>query len=103
MARLQAYCRLTICCVGLALLLVAQPLAAVAQQPGVNPTSQLDASQAIDPRPDDRQVTDDPNNRRHRYPEPPPPPYDFCPPTWMPCQSLRTNRSLLLGHLDWGL
>jgi hypothetical protein len=37
-----------------------------------------------------------------RYTEPPPPPFDFWQPTWMPCQSLRTNRSLVLGHLYWG-
>lgn len=37
-----------------------------------------------------------------RYNEPPLPPYDYWQPTWMPCQSLRTNRSLVLGHLYWG-
>src|SRR5262249_36015674 len=37
-----------------------------------------------------------------RYDEPPPPPFDYWQPTWMPCQSLRANRSLVLGHLYWG-
>jgi hypothetical protein len=37
-----------------------------------------------------------------RYDEPPPPPFDYWQPTWMPCQSLRSNRSLVLGHLYWG-
>src|SRR2546423_1182403 len=37
-----------------------------------------------------------------RYNEPPLPPWDYEQPTWMPCQSLRTNRSLVLGHLYWG-
>jgi hypothetical protein len=38
-----------------------------------------------------------------RYREPAPPPFDFWQPTWMPCQSLRTNRSLVLGHLWFGM
>jgi hypothetical protein len=38
-----------------------------------------------------------------RYDEPPPPPFDYWQPTWMPCQSLRTNRSLVLGHLYFGM
>src|SRR5262245_48937902 len=38
-----------------------------------------------------------------RYTEPPAPPFDFWQPTWMPCQSLRTNRSLVLGHLWFGM
>lgn len=38
-----------------------------------------------------------------RYSEPPPPPYDYWQPTWMPCQTLRTNRSLVLGHLWFGM
>src|SRR5207237_357476 len=38
-----------------------------------------------------------------RYDEPPPPPFDYWQPTWMPCQSLRTNRSLVLGHLWFGM
>jgi len=38
-----------------------------------------------------------------RYIEPPLPPYDYWQPTWMPCQSLRVNRSLVLGHLYWGM
>ena len=39
----------------------------------------------------------------HRYDETAPPPFDFWQPTWMPCQSLRTNRSLVLGHLYFGM
>ena len=38
-----------------------------------------------------------------RYDEPPPPPFDFFTPTWAPCQSLRTNRSVVLGHLWFGM
>ena len=38
-----------------------------------------------------------------RYDEPPPPPFDPIVPTWAPCQSLRTNRSLVLGHLWFGM
>jgi hypothetical protein len=38
-----------------------------------------------------------------RYDEPYPPPADFWQPTWMPCQSLRTNRSLVLGHMYFGM
>jgi hypothetical protein len=38
-----------------------------------------------------------------RYDEPPSPPFDYWQPTWMPCQSLRVNRSLVLGHLYWGM
>ncbi len=38
-----------------------------------------------------------------RYDEPFPPPTDFWQPTWMPSQSLRTNRSLVLGHLYFGM
>lgn len=38
-----------------------------------------------------------------RYDEPPPPPFDPVIPTWAPCQSLRTNRSLVLGHLWFGM
>jgi hypothetical protein len=38
-----------------------------------------------------------------RYDEPDPPPFDYWNPTWMPCQSLRTNRSLVLGHLWFGM
>jgi hypothetical protein len=38
-----------------------------------------------------------------RYAEPPPPPFDPNIPTWAPCQSLRTNRSLVLGHLWFGM
>lgn len=38
-----------------------------------------------------------------RYEEPPPPPFDPVIPTWAPCQSLRTNRSLVLGHLWFGM
>lgn len=38
-----------------------------------------------------------------RYDEPPRPPFDPVIPTWMPCQSLRTNRSLVLGHLWFGM
>jgi len=38
-----------------------------------------------------------------RYDEPPPPPFDFWQPTWMPCQSTRVNRSLVFGHLYWGM
>jgi len=37
-----------------------------------------------------------------RYDEPPPP-LDNWNPTWMPCQSLRYNRSLVLGHLWFGM
>jgi hypothetical protein len=40
---------------------------------------------------------------RARYDEPPAPPFDYWQPTWMPCQSLRTNRSLVLGHLYVGM
>jgi hypothetical protein len=38
-----------------------------------------------------------------RYDEPPLPPDDPFRPTWAPCISLRTNRSLVLGHLYWGM
>jgi putative beta barrel porin BBP7 len=30
-------------------------------------------------------------------------PFDYWNPTWMPCQTLRTNRSLVLGHLWFGM
>jgi hypothetical protein len=43
------------------------------------------------------------NQEPGRYDEPPPPPYDFWQPTWMPCQSLRVNRSLVLGHAYFGM
>jgi hypothetical protein len=43
------------------------------------------------------------NEQPGRYAEPSSPPYDFWQPTWMPCQSLRTNRSLVLGHLWFGM
>jgi hypothetical protein len=43
------------------------------------------------------------DNSPKRYDEPPPPPFDYWQPTWMPCQSLRVNRSLVLGHLYWGM
>ncbi|HEY2415043.1 MAG TPA: BBP7 family outer membrane beta-barrel protein [Pirellulaceae bacterium] len=45
--------------------------------------------------------TDD--NTPKRYDEPPPPPFDYWQPTWMPCQSLRVNRSLVLGHAYFGM
>jgi hypothetical protein len=41
--------------------------------------------------------------RPPRYYEPQLPPVDYWQPTWMPCQSLRTNRSLVLGHLYFGM
>ncbi|MBW8883407.1 MAG: BBP7 family outer membrane beta-barrel protein, partial [Planctomycetia bacterium] len=100
MARLQACRRLTVHCVGFALLLVAQPLRITAQDPRAFLNGQ---AEVIDPTLGDGQSTDDPNYRgRPRYAEPDPPPFDYWQPTWMPCQSLRTNRSLVLGHLYWG-
>jgi hypothetical protein len=74
----------------------------LAQEPLAVPMPQTDGSQAIDPQFDDGQLTGDPNYRRPRYAEPQLPPVDYWQPTWMPCQSLRTNRSLVLGHLYWG-
>lgn len=39
-----------------------------------------------------------------RFQEPPPPADGiYFRPTWMPCQSLRSNRSLVLGHLWFGM
>src|SRR5262249_44097407 len=53
--------------------------------------------------PSDNQLYNVPNQTPGRYDEPPPPPFDYWQPTWMPCQSLRTNRSLILGHLYFGM
>jgi len=72
------------------------------------PTSGQDRYQ-VDPgiadsetRPNQSPPTDTGNQGPGRYDEPPPPPFDYWQPTWIPCQSLRTNRSLVLGHLYWG-
>jgi len=47
---------------------------------------------------------DDPSiPRPPRYYEPQLPSVDYWQPTWMPCQSLRTNRSMVLGHLYFGM
>ncbi len=73
----------------------------VAQEPLAVPMPQPPAVEAIDPGFENGQLTD-PNYRRPRYAEPQLPPVDYWQPTWMPCQSLRTNRSLVLGHLYWG-
>src|SRR5436190_17333611 len=52
---------------------------------------------------DDQSAHDSPYRATPRYEEPPPPPFASVVPTWMPCQSLRTNRSLVLGHLYFGM
>ena len=54
------------------------------------------------PQADGQTIVDAESPPYARYDEPPPPPFDYWQPTWMPCQSLRANRSLVLGHLYWG-
>lgn len=73
----------------------------VGQEP---PTGQPAARRLSDmlPQPETA-FYDEAGNAPKRYDEPPPPPFDFWQPTWMPCQSLRTNRSLVLGHLYVGM
>lgn len=51
----------------------------------------------------DRYSTTVEEERPGRFAEPPPPPYNPWPPTWLPCQSLRSNRSHVLGHLYFGM
>jgi hypothetical protein len=51
----------------------------------------------------DDQLIAEGTNRPGRFAEPPAPPFDYWKPTWMPCQTLRTNRSLVLGHLWFGM
>src|SRR5438876_12124559 len=65
--------------------------------PGVRPDINSEADQLADGQPAGRP---DPVEGA-RYIQPPLPPYAHWPPTWMPCQSLRTNRSLVLGPLSW--
>jgi Putative beta barrel porin-7 (BBP7) len=104
-------------CVGLCLLLVVavcSPLGAqefvaqvlVAQPPpGTSPPSRL-PPEVVEPAPDGTDpllYEPRPMGDVARYDEPPPPPFDYWQPTWMPCQSLRTNRSLVLGHLWFGM
>src|SRR6185369_9425064 len=92
-----------------ALLLAAMSRDLLAQQPqGTQPRPTRVADQLPQPAPDssgdvyvDAQGQQEPTPGR--YDEPPPPPFDFWQPTWMPCQSLRVNRSLVLGHLYWGM
>ncbi len=55
------------------------------------------------PQPESQVYYDESANAPKRYEEPAPPPFDFWQPTWMPCQTLRTNRSLVLGHLYYGM
>jgi hypothetical protein len=65
---------------------------------------QPDGTGVVDPEFDEfgQPIDNSSDRRRPRYQEPDPPPFDYWQPTWMPCQSLRTNRSLVLGHLYWG-
>src|SRR5262245_57978364 len=67
-------------------------------RPPAPPREVLESAQA-----DDRYLSDELlDGAYHRYDEPPPPPFEP-PPTWAPCQSLRVNRSLVLGHLWFGM
>src|SRR5262245_51252036 len=85
---------------GLSLVLVAAcAVGASGQDERVVPPGAIESPpQAAQP-----QLVDSPASTYARYNEPPAPPFDFWQPTWMPCQSLRTNRSLVLGHLYWGM
>src|SRR5262245_43166438 len=104
MAYLAAFCRLVAFRSWPALLCFVFAMPAIAQDTRSAPMPEPDAARVVQPQFDEfGQPIDDPNYRgRPRYAEPPPPPFDFWQPTWMPCQSLRTNRSLVLGHLYWG-
>jgi hypothetical protein len=84
--------------------------ALLAQQPqNVQPRAPRVADMVPQPSPDNtgdawvdaQGQTDDDTPKR--YDEPPPPPFDYWQPTWMPCQSLRVNRSLVLGHAYFGM
>src|SRR5262245_5042278 len=114
MAYLQACCRFGSYRVGLGLLLVvacALPLFGQTGRGGY--VSQLNSPQSSAERESGYTVQPvfdgnlqaapgQPSQGEPRYEEPPPPDFDPWTPTWAPCQSLRTNRSLVLGHLYWG-
>src|SRR5262245_17003906 len=83
------------CCVGLWLLLAALTAISRGQQ-----ITFVEQPEVLSPGVSEPSAAPD---GPARYDEPPPPPFDYWNPTWMPCQSLRTNRSLVLGHLWFGM
>ena len=100
MAGLHAFWPRWFGCVGVALYIAALcGSAAIGQQPQGEMPSYAEPLPAYD-----GQVLYDGQGQTYaRYDEPPAPPFDYWNPTWMPCQSLRTNRSLVLGHLWFGM
>src|SRR6476661_6151986 len=87
-----------ICRVGACLLTATWAVTAAAQYERAAPGAVETLPQSVD-----QQAGSSSASTYARYDEPPPPPFDYWQPTWMPCQSLRTNRSLVLGHLYWGM
>lgn len=101
----QASSRPALCRVGLAILLVAACCARLSAQE-LRRLAQLQPQSVPTIEPVLQDENQPPGATEYRgtprYEEPAPPPFDFWQPTWMPCQSLRTNRSVVLGHLYWG-
>lgn len=83
---------------------IATVLAVISMAEGQEPPMGQPAARHLsDMLPQPEVYYDESANAPKRYDEPAPPPFDFWQPTWMPCQSLRTNRSLVLGHLYFGM
>jgi hypothetical protein len=99
MAQSQAYWQAAIFRAAAGFLLVAALAGPLSAQ------NERSAATLVDPalRGDGQIAGDEPYTGPDRYDEPPPPPFDGVVPTWLPCQSLRYNRSLVLGHLYFGM
>jgi len=97
MAQLQAFWRPAVYRVAVGLLLAVAAAGRLQAQNGRAPV--------VDPvlQGDDQAAEDAPISWHSALRRAAPPPFDSVVPTWMPCQSLRTNRSLVLGHLYFGM